>query len=51
MNKQDFQQYTKITLFIGALILAVLWGLKILSIAESFQKMIEVKFGINYFVN
>jgi len=51
MNKEDFYQIIKIVLIIGALILAIFWGLKILSIGKAILEIIEIKFGINYFVD
>jgi len=48
MDKQDFYQWIKIILAVGALILAILFGLKILNISEAILKLVEVKYGINY---
>ncbi len=49
MSENTFWQGLKVLIMIIALILAILWALKVLNILEAGLKLIELGTGINYF--
>lgn len=48
MKDNDYQKI-KIFIMVGALVLAILWGMKVLNVLEAGLKLIEIKTGISYF--